>query len=342
MNMSKLITLVATIAVIGLPLTLSSVDVEAATTGKRVKRGAKKSSKSSKRTKRTHRLSKKKKTSKKKRAAASRSRARRTQSTTRRTRTTTVRQRGHAQRSSHRVVRRKTVVRHNTGHHVGRTSYRTSYNHHHTSSCSHQSHSRVIVRHHAPRRTIVHHHTPRRTVVYHETRQTTHANSNASIRSSGGSSAEFYINGGLGMSSLRISEVSELPLNATNYRVAIGVKGDLVGLEFGVDGGNFKFDDGTSLNMIGVNVDAKLQPSFGILEPYIFVGVGGYNLYDEVLEEDAGSGAFRAGLGADVRINNVGFGAKYTWSGYSFENDQSYQAISATSSIISANLSFYF
>ncbi len=358
MNFSKLIILAAMIALISTPLFFASSDAEAATTGKRSKSSKSKTrtkaktrtnskAKAKSKSKKTHRLTKK---TRRNSSSSSRAPARNTKRTStparrktvtrttrnrsngRTTTTTTTRRTTRAQHGS--TARRRTVVRHNTGHHVSSNRSRRVV-HHHTTSCSHHSHRQVTYR--APRRTVVHHHrAPSRTVVHHETR--TEA---PSVRSNS-SSVEFYVNGGLGLNSLNISDVSESSLNGTNYRVAIGGKGDLFGVELGVDGGSFAFDDGTTLSMVGANVDVKVQPKFGMLEPYLFVGLGGYQLRDNVFDEDAGSGALRAGAGADVRINNVGIGAKYTWAAYDFQNDQSYVNVGASTQTLSGNLSFYF
>lgn len=234
-------------------------------------------------------------------------------------------------------MRHHTVVRHNTGVHVNSSRHRgVRVVRHHTAPRRH-SYARYTTRYRAPRRTVVHHR-PRTTVVHHAPVQEVRTET-APVRQS---SVEFYVNGGLGLNTLRISEVSEGSLSGTNYRVAVGGKGDLFGLELGVDGGSFRFDDGTTLSMVGANVDGKLQPKMGILEPYLFIGLGGYQLTDNVFNEDAGSAALRAGIGADVRINNVGIGAKYTWAAYDFQNDQSYENIGATTQTLSGNLSFYF
>ena len=146
----------------------------------------------------------------------------------------------------------------------------------------------------------------------------------------------------MGINSLSIGDVSAEPLTGTNYRVAFGGKGEVFGMEMGIEGGSFAFDDGQTLGMLNINGDIKVQPSIGMFEPYAFVGLGGSVLRDNVFDEDAGSALLRAGVGADIRINKVGFGAKYTWTGYNFSNDQSYEDVGAATQTLSGNVSFYF
>ena len=121
----------------------------------------------------------------------------------------------------------------------------------------------------------------------------------------------------------------------------------MLGVELGLNGGNYVFDpdapnDG-ELAIIGGSFDVKLQPTFNIFEPYVFVGLGGYHLADSVVQETAGGASLRGGFGADVRFDQFALGAKYTYGGFAFENEGAYaNGVSANTETISAALKFYF
>jgi len=164
---------------------------------------------------------------------------------------------------------------------------------------------------------------------------------------SSGSNVDIYITGGLGISGFESTTISDQALPGVGWGVAVGGKGKLLGFELGLDGGGFTFDEEsnqTDLAYFGLYGDLRLQPSFGILEPFVSAGLAGYSLQDGVLQEASGGAAFRLGLGANIRFDDFAIGGKYLYTGMAFADDSGIYGgdFSAKSESVTANVTFYF
>lgn len=306
MNAPKSILLILALAFVSPPLILASVEADAATT-KRVKKTKKTKTKKAK-----HVLKKKsKKTKKKKKVVRSTAARTTTRATTRRT------QRAH--RGSRTVVRRTSTRHHRTGVHVDSSHHQTTHR------------SRRVVRNRRP---------ASRTYYARDRHPETEVASTG--HSHGKSSMTAALRGGIGTGSLLIPRVASDTMGSMNLFAEIGVKGKLFGFDFGVNGGNYFFEDENALRIWGLNMGLRLQPKFGIVEPFATIGTGFYWLDDSKLNEIALSGALNVGVGAEIHINDVALGLKYQWSRYSFSNDESYDGILATNNSIMGTVSLFF
>lgn len=283
--------------------------------------------------KRTHKRANAKRTKKKSKSKSKRKRS----STTRRkadSRRTVRRTTTHRSRPSttRRTTTRTRTVR--TPHRTQRRVTRTSPRHRHTTR-------RTRTRH------VQHNHSRTRTRVVHtRSSSSTRANTHASSSSSG-SSIEAYITGGLGYSGFAAPTITDDALPGAGYNVALGLKGDYLGFEFGFNGSGHTFDPEaatTDLAVFGLSGDLKLQPSIAFFEPYVLVGMGGYSLQDGVINEASGGIALRLGAGADFRFDDAALGVRYLHSTYGFADDSGIYGgdFGASSETLGINLSFYF
>jgi hypothetical protein len=222
-------------------------------------------------------------------------------------------------RSQPRTTTRRTTVRHNRARTVRSTRTR------------HVHHSRTR---------NVHHHRSSRAAATTTSRGT-------AARSNNESSIEAYITGGLGYSGFDASAITDEALPGVGYNIALGVKGEYIGFEFGFNGSGHTFDPeagSTDLAVLGLSGDLKLQPSFGFFEPYAFAGLGGYSLQDGVINEASAGAAIRLGLGADFRFDDAALGVRYLHSQFGFTDDSGIYGgdFGASSETLGINLSFYF
>lgn len=279
--------------------------------------------------KRTHKRADAKRTKKKKKKKKRSSTTRRRSSSSSTVRRTTTHRRGHTTRR-HRTTRTRTVrrpARRTTNRRVVRTSPR----HRHT-----RTRTRTRVVHTQPR-------TRTRTRVVH----TQSSRSSAQANRSSGSSIEAYITGGLGYSGFAAPTITDDALPGAGYNVALGIKGDYIGFEFGFNGSGHTFNPEaatTDLAVFGLSGDLKLQPSFAFFEPYALAGIGGYSLQDGVIDEASGGAALRLGVGADFRFDDAAIGVRYLHSTYGFADDSGIYGgdFGANSETLGVNLSFYF
>lgn len=192
---------------------------------------------------------------------------------------------------------------------------------------------------------------PRRTRTVHNRRSRsshTHSHTSSSSNSSGSkSNIDAYITGGIGTSGFDSQRISDLALPGLGYNIAVGAKGKYLGFEFGLDGGGYTFDPdegGTDMSYFGLFGDLKLQPTLDIFEPFIFAGVGGYLLGDGIVNETSEGAAFRAGVGANLRIDDFAVGLKYTWATFSFTDSSGIYGgdFGAQTETVGVNLSLYF
>lgn len=212
-------------------------------------------------------------------------------------------------------------------------------------------------------RTTTYHSSPRRTVHHRSSRNyrssgsttyySTHYHSSSAPRTTttyetSAPSAEAYLTGGLGLSGFASNAIVDGALPGLGYNVALGVKGGLLGGELGLNGGAFTFTPGdlpTDLGVFGMSLDFKVQPSFGIFEPFVSAGIGIYGLADGVISERSVGAGFRLGAGADLRFDNVALRLGYHFNGYLFDN--AYDAygpgsFTARTEALTANLVVYF
>lgn len=307
-NRNAIITFLTTLA-LALPTTMIVAPSEASAIG-----GVLKSSKS--KGKRVHKRAGAKRTKKDRKKRTRRSS--RKSSNTRRV----------VNRTSRRTTTRRTTTRRATN----RTSRRTS---------------RRVVRRTTTRR-------PSRRVVRRSSSRTTHhhhrrseARASSSSSSKSKSNIDVYLTGGLGTSGFSSTTISDEALPGLGYNIALGLKGKWIGAELGFDGGGYTFDPeegGTDLAYSGLFADLKLQPTLDIFEPYAFVGVGGYLLADDIVKENTSGGALRAGVGANLRIDDFGIGVKYTYMAFSFRDDSGIYGgdFGGQSESVGVNLSLYF
>lgn len=163
------------------------------------------------------------------------------------------------------------------------------------------------------------------------------------------SNIDVFINGGVGISGFASNTITDDALPGIGWNFAIGGKGEYIGMEFGLDGGGYTFDpqgtNETELGLFGLYFDLKLQPTIaGFFEPYVFAGLGGYVLSDAILVENTSGGAYRLGLGANLRFENVAIGGKYLYQGFGFADDSGIYGgdFSGNSETVSLGLTFYF
>ena len=223
---------------------------------------------------------------------------------------------------------------------VKRTSRRS------TTRTSRRTNRRVVRRTttRRPSRRVVHR-SSRRTVHHHHHRRDTSSSTRTSSKSK--SNIDVYFTGGLGTSGFSSTTISDEALPGLGYNLGLGVKGKLLGVELGFDGGGYTFDPeagGTDLAYSGLFADLKLQPALDIFEPFAFVGVGGYLLADDILKENTEGGALRAGVGANIRIDDFAIGARYTYMAFSFRDDTGVYGgdFGGASESVGINLSVYF
>lgn len=230
---------------------------------------------------------------------------------------------------------------------VGTTTYRSSgtttrnYTTSRTYVRSHSRPTRTRVVRSSP--THVHHHSD---VVYV---QEAPPASHSSARSSSDSNVDVYITGGVGTSGFASNTITDDALPGVGWNVAVGGKGKYLGLEIGLDGGGYTFDpegaNTTDLALFGLYGDLKLQPTIaGFFEPFVYAGLGGYVLGDGILDEASSGGAFRLGMGANLRFDDIAIGAKYAWQTMGFTDDSgSYGGdFTGQSETLGLNLSIYF
>lgn len=177
----------------------------------------------------------------------------------------------------------------------------------------------------------------------------THSHTSSSSSNSSGSKSNIdaYITAGIGTSGFDSQRISDLALPGLGYNIAVGAKGKYLGFEFGLDGGGYTFDPdegGTDMSYFGLFGDLKLQPTLDIFEPFIFAGVGGYLLGDGIVNETSEGAAFRAGVGANLRIDDFAVGLKYTWATFSFTDSSGIYGgdFGAQTETVGVNLSLYF
>lgn len=229
---------------------------------------------------------------------------------------------------------------------VGTTTYRSSGTTH-----RHYTTTRTYVRSHSrPTRTRVVRSTP--THVHHQSDVVYVQDAppaGHSSASSSNSNVDVYITGGVGTSGFASTTITDDALPGIGWNVAVGGKGKYLGLEIGLDGGGYTFDpegaNTTDLALFGLYGDLKLQPTIaGFFEPYVYAGLGGYVLGDGILDEASSGGAFRLGLGANLRFDDIAIGAKYAWQTMGFTDDSgSYGGdFTGESETLGLNLSIYF
>ncbi len=199
-------------------------------------------------------------------------------------------------------------------------------------------------------RTVHHYHRARptyTTVHSHRTYQSGYGQPATQARAT--SNIDVFINGGVGISGFASNTITDDALPGIGWNFAIGGKGEYIGMEFGLDGGGYTFDpqgtNETELGLFGLYFDLKLQPTIaGFFEPYVFAGVGGYVLSDAILVENTSGGAYRLGLGANLRFDNVAVGGKYLYQGFGFADDSGIYGgdFSGNSETVSLGLTFYF
>ncbi len=250
--------------------------------------------------------------------------------------------------SNRRHVTRTTTHRHSPQRTVRRTTTRTR----HVRSAPRRTVRRTTVHHNHARRTRhVHHRTHTRTVHHHHSSTSASTSASTTRRATGRakneSSIEAYLTGGLGYSGFAAPTITDEALPGAGYNLALGVKGEYIGFEFGFNGSGHTFDPAagtTDLAVLGLSADLKVQPSFGPFEPYALAGVGGYSLQDGVVNEASGGGAIRLGLGADFRFDDAALGVRYLHSTYGFADDSGIYGgdFGATSETLGVNLSVYF
>jgi len=190
---------------------------------------------------------------------------------------------------------------------------------------------------------------PAYTEVHHHHRSVPADHGQPARRAESRSSIDVYINGGVGISGFASNTISDDALPGIGWNVAIGGKGEYLGMEFGLDGGGYTFDpqgtNETQLGLFGVYFDLKLQPTIAnIFEPYIFAGLGGYVLSDAILVENTGGGAYRLGLGANLRFDSIAVGGKYLYQGFGFTDDTGIYGgdFGGASETVSLGLTIYF
>lgn len=199
--------------------------------------------------------------------------------------------------------------------------------------------TRTHTRSSAPRRTR---HTSSTTVHHHhhheERRRTYHEPAPAT--------AEGFLTFGVGMGAFASNEIVDGALPGTHLNVALGAKGRVWGMELGFNGAGYKFDpdlQGVDLSVMGLSGDLKFQPSFGVIEPFALVGLGGYVFQDAIMQEMALGGAFRMGFGLDLRFASFALGGRYLYSVHGFSNEAGlYQNLAAQTEALSLNMTFYF
>ncbi|QED28187.1 porin family protein [Microvenator marinus] len=164
-----------------------------------------------------------------------------------------------------------------------------------------------------------------------------------------GSNIDVYVTGGIGVSGFSSNTISDDALPGIGWNVALGGKGEYLGMELGLDGGGYTFDpegtNETELGLFGLYFDLKLQPTIAqIFEPYVFAGVGGYVLSDAILVENTGGGAYRLGLGANLRFDSLAIGGKYLYQGFGFTDDSGLYGgdFGGASETVSLGLTIYF
>lgn len=226
-------------------------------------------------------------------------------------------------------VRRRTTTTHTTVHH-------------------HHGPRRATVYRTAPvrRRTTVHHHHHRypnrggSTVVTTQPRQNV-----APKRVEDPTTA--YLTAGLGVSGIAAPQVSNDVLAGSDFNVGLGGRSGWLAAELGftMGGYNRTAASESDVTTLGLTADLKLQPSFGILEPYASVGVGGHVLNDHLSNGSATGGSLRLGGGLDVRIQNIAISAQYMHMEYALVNNcqrACNDTQGAASDSVGLGLKFYF
>lgn len=158
---------------------------------------------------------------------------------------------------------------------------------------------------------------------------------------------DLYLSVGLGMHGLQQPQISETALMGPQLSVALGKKGRLLATELAVHGSRWNPEGSevgaATITMLGASADLKLQPSLGSIEPSIMAGVGAFGVEDLQLKQNALAGAFRLGVGLDMRIWEIALGARYTYSYLAFMGEShTYDQVSAQSESFGLNLSIFF
>ena len=151
---------------------------------------------------------------------------------------------------------------------------------------------------------------------------------------------------GIGLSGFAAPQITDTALPGSEFNLGMGVAGELLGFELGFHGGGYTFTpdvSGLDIAMMGMSGDLRIQPSFGIIEPFLFTGLGGYHFQDAYLNETAIGGAFRAGAGVDLRIDKFALSLRYLRNFYGFVNSMSFQdGLGAQTESLGVNFTIYF
>ena len=132
------------------------------------------------------------------------------------------------------------------------------------------------------------------------------------------------------------------------WNVAAGAKGKIFGGELSLNGGAYTFTPGnfpTDIGLWGLSADLRVQPAFGFFEPFATVGLGGYMLHDAVIREVSGGVGLRAGVGADLRFDDVAIRLGYNFGLHALDSDDHAYgegAFGARTESLSAGLVVYF
>ncbi len=162
----------------------------------------------------------------------------------------------------------------------------------------------------------------------------------------GGSIGDPYVTLGVGLAGLNAAELDSQTMSGTDFNLGVGTKGQLFSGELGIQGGGYQpTATQRSVSLYGLSGDFRLQPRLGMFEPYALIGVGVHGLSDSNAEFASVGASLRLGLGADIRVQDVGFSARYLHSAYSFDDPNASNAdgtFSATNDQFGVNLLIYF
>lgn len=151
------------------------------------------------------------------------------------------------------------------------------------------------------------------------------------------------------MGALAAENIAQPTAAGGDLNLGFGLRGDLVGVEFGAGGARYGLTSeftGHHATMMTMSTDMKLQPSLGMLEPYVLGGLGGHVMFagnDEPATDAAVGGSLRLGLGVDFRFDNFALSARYLHSRYGFlQVPDTAVPPGAASDSLGVNATFYF
>ena len=161
---------------------------------------------------------------------------------------------------------------------------------------------------------------------------------------------ELYVTGGMGLSGMSATQITDAPMPGLDFNVGVGAKRRLLVGELGFGLSGYRLDPEMAANtadmtLVSLTGDVKLQPRLAFIEPYISAGLGGHVFNDHIIDEGAVGASLRLGAGVDLRFDTVAVSAQYQRNFLGLVgDDRIYEdgAMSANTETLGLGLKIYF